>query len=229
MRYAEVMALLEQNADPRGIAHWNKIKKDEYTNTTFGIGVTKLRALAKKIKKDHELALQLWDSNVWDAKMIAIFIEEPKKITKEQIERQIAKGFNWLTADKYCELIVETPYALEFIEAWKDAENELTRRSAYTLLSYVAKGNPELDDTYFFGHLEAIRNLQQAPNFVKDAMNNCLLTIGSRSWPLYTECLVIAKSIGKVVVDYGDNSCQALDAVKHLNGDRIKNKFALTR
>ena len=67
--------------------------------------------------------------------------------------------------------------------------------------------------------------LHEEENFVKDAMNNALIMIGSRSKALNERAISVAKFIGKVEVDYGDNSCQAMDGVKHLNSDRIQSKL----
>ena len=57
-------------------------------------------------------------------------------------------------------------------------------------------------------------------------MNNALWMIGQRSKPLNIQAIEIAKKIGKIEVDYGDNSCQAIDVLKHLTGERIQQKFA---
>ena len=69
---AQVMALLKENQNERGIAHW---KKKPRSLKSFGIGLTQLRKLAKQIGKNHKLALQLWKSDVYDAKIIGLLID----------------------------------------------------------------------------------------------------------------------------------------------------------
>lgn len=69
-----------------------------------------------------------------------------------------------------------------------------------------------------------VTHLQKEENFVRDAMNNAVLGIGSRNQSVYPKALRTAQNIGRVEVDYGDNSCRALDVVKHLNSDRMKTK-----
>jgi 3-methyladenine DNA glycosylase AlkD len=98
---------------------------------------------------------------------------------------------------------------------------------AYLLLYNIARDDKKLDDAWFEPLIDRIKeNLQSEENFVKDAMNNALIMIGSRSKALHDRALTAAKSIGTVDVDYGDNSCVAMDAVSHLSSDRIKKKFS---
>jgi hypothetical protein len=83
-----------------------------------------------------------------------------------------------------------------------------------------------LEDSYFQPILDAIeKSLQSEENFVKDAMNNALFMIGRRSKSLNMCALEVANNIGQVEVDYGDNSCQPVNCVKHLSRERIQQKF----
>ena len=88
MDKSEVIQLLKQNQNQRGIDNWNKMK-DTAGLKSFGIGLTQLRKLAKKIGRNHDLSLELWETDIYDAKTIALLIDEPKKITKEQAEEQV--------------------------------------------------------------------------------------------------------------------------------------------
>ena len=69
------------------------------------------------------------------------------------------------------------------------------------------------------------KELQQEENFVKDAMNNALWSIGMRSKKLNKRCITAAQKVGIVEVDYGDNSCKAINVVAHLTSNRIQKKF----
>ena len=81
----QVLTLLKENQSERGIAHWNK--KPQKLKS-FGIGLTRLRKLAKQIGRDHKLALRLWKSDVYDAKIIGLLIDDPKQISYAQAEKQ---------------------------------------------------------------------------------------------------------------------------------------------
>jgi hypothetical protein len=60
---------------------------------------------------------------------------------------------------------------------------------------------------------------------VKDSMNNSIFTIGMRNKNLNQKAIAVAKKIGKVEVDYGDNSCEAINCIKHLTGNRVQKSF----
>ena len=90
MTSADVFSLLEANRNERGIKNWEKMGPEAKGLISFGIGLTQLRKLAKWIGRNHDLALQLWDSDNYDAKIIGLLIDEPKKLTREQAESQVA-------------------------------------------------------------------------------------------------------------------------------------------
>jgi 3-methyladenine DNA glycosylase AlkD len=120
----------------------------------------------------------------------------------------------------------KVPFQQELAEEWLQEPDDIKRRVAYLLIYNIARDNKALDDTYFEPLVETIRSrLQSEENFVKDAMNNALIMIGSRSRNLNSKALTAAVAIGKVDVDYGDNSCKAMDASMHLNSDRIKSRL----
>ena len=81
MNKTQVMALLRSHKDERGIEKRRASKPAGLKH--FGIGLTTLRKLGKQIGRDHELALKLWESDVYDAKALALLIDDPKKITRE--------------------------------------------------------------------------------------------------------------------------------------------------
>ncbi len=101
MTYDEVLALLEEHRNERGMAHWFKLRESAELSS-FGIGLTQLRKLAKKVGRNHELALELWDSGVYDAKVVGTLIDEPKKMTREQAEAQVEDARIGMLAHVYC-------------------------------------------------------------------------------------------------------------------------------
>lgn len=224
MNKAEVFKLLENNKNDRGIASWQKFNYENWTS--FGIGLTQLKLLAKKIGKNHELAIELWKEPNYDLKTIAILIEEPKKVDEIQIEEMVNDLSMWMMSHTWIQnLFCKVPFAIKLAEEWRNSENDVKRRCGFGFLYYLVK-NKKVPDSYFFPLLDLIETkIQQEENFVKDAMNNALFAIGQRSKELNMKCIHIAKKIGKIEVDYGDNSCEAVDVIKHLTSDRIQQKL----
>ena len=89
MTKTQVLAIIKENRNERGIAHWKGGKIKTAGLKSFGIGLTQLRKMAKQIGRDHKLAQQLWNSDVYDAKVLGLLIDDPKKLTREQAEEQV--------------------------------------------------------------------------------------------------------------------------------------------
>ena len=89
MEVSDVLLLLEENKNERGIENWKKLRGGKNTLKSFGIGLTILRKLAKQIGRNRDLALELWESDYYDAKIISLLIDDPKLITVEQAESQV--------------------------------------------------------------------------------------------------------------------------------------------
>ncbi len=225
MTKSDVLTLLEENKNERGIEHWGRVGLPHLTS--FGLGLTQIKKLAKQVGKNHDLALELWGSGNYDAMTMATLIDEPKKVTREQVEEQANDLSFWMLSHAYCgNLLAKVPFAVELSDEYRAMKDDLKRRCGYALIYHIAKNNKKLTDNYFEPILEKIESdIDKEENFVKDAMNNALFTVGQRSKNLYLKAKAIAEKNGKIHVDYGDNSCEALDVVKHLNGDRIKNKM----
>lgn len=224
---AAVTKLLEANKNERGIAHWKKTEASRLM-ASYGIGLTKLKGLVKQIGKSHELAQVLWQEKVFDLKTLAILVEEPKLVTREQVEQQVEEIHFWMLSHVYCSMLLpQLPFARELAIAWADSDHTARRVCGFSLIGQLARDVKTTEDSFFEPYMARIEySLQSEENFVRDAMNNALLMIGMRSKKLHAKALAIAKKIGPVEVDFGDNSCQATDVVKHLSSDRVKAKVA---
>jgi 3-methyladenine DNA glycosylase AlkD len=220
----KVFNLLEENKNPRGIENWKKLNYQNWSS--YGIGLTQLKKLAKQVGKNHELALELWKEPNYDIKVISILIEDPKKVNKIQIENMVNGTSMWIMSHIWVQnLFSKVSFAKELSESWRNSNDDVKRRIGYTYLYYLARDKKVLDD-YFIPIMNHIKKeIQGEENFVKDAMNNSLLTIGQRSKELNMKCLEVCNSVGKIIVDYGENSCEAVDVVKHLTSERMLKKF----
>lgn len=225
MNKKEILNYLNENKEERGIIIWERAGVKGVRSV--GIGVTKLKTLAKKVGKNHKLALELWNEPIFETKVLSTLIDEPKLLSREQINMQVKELDFWMLAGSYCNyLLPKFPGINELAEEWIKSKNNIERRCGFHLLYQIAKNNKKLPDDYFIPIVKRIeKELQQEENFVKDAMNNTLWTIGMRSKNLNTLCIAVAKTIGVVEVDYGENSCEAINVVKHLTTDRLQKKL----
>lgn len=227
----KVIALLKENRNERGIANWRKLGAKTGKLKSFGIGLTQLRKLAKQIGRDHKLALLLWKSDIYDAKIIGLLIDDPKQVSREQAEEQVeALNAGMLThVFASCDAtLAKTPFAFELAHDWMESKDDIRRRCGYALLYELSKKKVKgMDDAYLLERIDHIRDaIHGEEMWVRESMSGALMGIGKRNKKLNKAAIRAAKVIGPVDVDYGDNnSCEPLDVLKHLTSDYLKKKF----
>ena len=234
MTKTRVLALLKENRNERGVAHWKKLGASTGLKS-FGIGLTQLRRLARRIGRDHKLAQQLWKSDVYDAKVIGLLIDDPKQLSREQAEQQVEELDAGLLAHVFasCDAtLAKTPHAFDLARDWMDNTDHVRRRCGYLLLYELSKKNIKaIDDNYLMDRIDHIRNtIHDEEIWVREAMNGALIGIGKRSKKLNGAAIRAARAIGPVDIDYGDgNRCEPVDVLKHLTSDYLKEKFSRVR
>lgn len=230
MNEQDVVKLLEQNKNERGIENWLKLHGDAHSLKSFGLGLTQLRKLAKQVGRSHELAQQLWLSEYYDVKVIALLIDEPKKITKAQAESQVEALEGGYLAHVFssCDAtLAKTSFAVELSDEWIDSKDEVRMRCGYGLLYETSKSKKKSapDNDYFFAHIEKIKNnYSQAPIDVLMAMGSALQGMGLRNIELHKKALPLAKEIGPI---HFSDTCESYDVAKNLTSDYVKKKFNL--
>ena len=231
MTYKEAIKELEALKNDRGISYYKKTFGAE--GKYLGLGLTQLRKLAKKIKVNPKLAAQLLDSEYFEAKMLAFMVDDPKLYDKNRLEeliKNLPAKYNESPLSYFTMVFTEfitskSPNAEEIVIKYSKSKNKINRFVAYSTLNNLAK-NKKIEYSYFDKFLSEIeKNIQSEENNVKDAMNNSLLSWGQRNKSLNSKVLKSFKIIGKVIVDYGETSCQTPDVPKILSSERIQKKF----
>ncbi len=231
MNTKQVLELLKTNQNERGITNWNKLKKTGGLKS-YGVGLTLLRKLAKQIGRDHELALELWKSDYYDAKVISLLIDEPKKITREQAESQVEELNAGMLDHVFssCDATLpKTGFALELCLDWLESDDPTRRSCGYGLLYELSKNkrNKALTDELFLKAIERIdATIDKELNSVRLSMGGALIGVGKRNKTLNKAAIKVVKRTGKIDYSNGDNSCEPLDVMKHLTSDYLKQKFA---
>ncbi|HDR8054532.1 MULTISPECIES: DNA alkylation repair protein [Bacillus cereus group] len=187
----------------------------------FGVSFANLKLLKKKIKKDHDLAVGLWETNNMDAMTLATYILDPKKIATEQLNSWIQNVDYYCLMDVLMKSICTSPIAIERMEEWTKSNDEWIGRAGWSLLANIAIKNKTLHDDFFSPYLEEIKeNIHNEKNRKKEAMNSALIAIGIRNEDLEQQAIEIAREIGKVEVDHGATSCKTPDAESYIKKAR---------
>jgi len=232
MKKAEVQQLLKENQNQRGVDNWNEMYPDS-PYRSYGIGLTVLRKLAKQVGKDHALAQELWDSDCYDMKVIAVLIDDPKHITEAQMEKQVEDVDFGMMVHVYSACgapVAKTPFIGEMALKWLKSKDSVRRRCAYGFVYELSKSTKKSapDEDYFMGFINHIDNTYASENSsVHLAMGGALLGIGKRSVKLNQAALKVANKIGPIPVESGKTQCDPMDISKHLTSDYLKKKLGL--
>jgi 3-methyladenine DNA glycosylase AlkD len=176
----------------------------------FGVSFANLKKLTKKIKKNHTLALKLWESDNMDAMMLATMVLKPERLSHEEIHLWIKQCDYYPLADSLAkEVIYPHPDSQFFIDEWVNSPEEWEARVAWLLIAIQAKDDLPKDDKYFTTLIPIIlEQIHSRKNRTKEAMNYALIAIGIRNENLRQLALKAADTIGKVEIDHGETSCK---------------------
>jgi 3-methyladenine DNA glycosylase AlkD len=199
MTVAEILKKLESLGSPENVAGMERY--GIITTRSFGIPAPALKQAAREIKKQaqdrHELALELWKSGIYDARAVAFLIDDPKRVTNEQMESWARDFDNWATVDGTCGyLFCRTPFAYEKAFAWADRDEEFIKRAAFSLMAYLAVHDKKADDEKLAAFLPVVEShSDDERNFVKKAVNWALRQIGKRSMYLNKRAIETSERI----------------------------------
>ena len=149
----------------------------------LGISMPAIRHLARAIKRNHSLAIQLWDSEIHEARILASLVDIPKEVTSEQILLWTKDFYSWDLCDQVIgNLFVKTEFPLVMAIPLSERDEEFVKRAGFVMMAAMAVHRKELNDAAFFPFLDQIeRNSNDPRNFVKKAVNWALRQIGKRN------------------------------------------------
>jgi len=220
MRYEEVIQKLKAWANPDAVQHMARY--DINPNNNFGISVTKLQALAKEIGIDYDLALQLWDSGIRDARLLAAYIIKPGQVTEQQMEQWVNDFDSWDICDNTCcHLFDTTKFAYQKAEEWSHRDREFVKRAGFSLMAWLSVHDKKAEDAPFEHFLYIIKKETiDERNYVKKAVNWALRQIGKRNLDLNKKAIETAKQIQRV--DSKAARWVATDALRELTSEKVQ-------
>ncbi|HET9943004.1 MAG TPA: DNA alkylation repair protein [Terriglobia bacterium] len=193
---ATALAQLRKRGSPKnvaGMARYGIVAKK-----ALGVSVGDIRKIAKDIGCDRALAQALWKTEIYEARMLACFLEDPAEISPSQMDRWTAAFDNWAICDTACfHLFDRSPHAISRIRAWAPDKREFVRRAAFALIASLALHDKARKDADFLRLLPLIRRAATDDrNFVKKGVSWALRGIGHRkSQALRDAALAMAKEL----------------------------------
>lgn len=178
----------------------------------FGVKVGDLKVIQKKVKKDHQLAMELFGTGIYDAMYLAGLIADESKMSKKDIQQWAEKSpSHGISEYTVAWVAAESDYGWELGMKWIDSPKETIGSSGWNTLSGVIAMKPdnELDIALIKKLMQRIiKEIHSAPNRVRYTMNGFVISVGGYIKELTKEAIEVSKKIGDVYVDMGDTACK---------------------
>lgn len=191
-----ILASLKSLADKK-TRHEMSSRYGIHTKKAFGIPMNKMLKLAKEIGRDHDLALALWKTGWYEARMVACMVDEPGRVTSKQMDQWCGDFDNWGICDTVCfKLFDQVPGALDKVAKWARSKEEFVKRGGFALLACVALHNKTLADEPFLKLLPVVeKGAADERNFVKKGVSWALRGMAMRSPVLRAEVLALSEQL----------------------------------
>jgi len=226
MRLNDVMDYLREKGSESTVKIF---RKHGATCDMFGVKVADLKIITKKVKTNHELACQLFDTLNSDAQYLAGLIADPNAFSKKDFEDWISKS-NWYMISEYAIAwnVAESPNCIEFCKEWLNSTDETTQEVAWASMSaYLGITDDSILNIEFHRGLikKVSQEIHSSANRVKYCMNGYLIALGCAVPELTLECKAAGKSLGKIDVFMGETACKIPDVVTYIEKVEAKNKI----
>lgn len=190
----------------------NTLMKHGAKEPFFGVKVGDLKKLVKKVKKNHELALALYDTGNSDAMYLAGLIADEKQMTKTHLQHWADHAY-WYMISEYTVpwVAAETDFGWELALEWIQSDEERIAAAGWATLSSLVgyKKDEELNLDKLDELLEQVAaQVHGAKNRVRYAMNGFVIAVGAGIADLTDKALAVAQQIGKVSVDMNGTACK---------------------
>ena len=196
------------------------------SDNALGVSVADIRLLAKRLGRNHELAAALWDTGVYEARMLTAFVDEPRKVTRTQMDRWCRDFDSWGICDGLCfHLFDKTPFAWQKARQWSASPREFVKRAGFALMASLVVHDKAAPGPRFLDFLPLIeQGAHDERNFVKKAVNWALRCIGKRDLKLNAAAMTVAKRLAQAK----EASCRWVgkDALRELEGPKVRARLA---
>jgi 3-methyladenine DNA glycosylase AlkD len=195
------------------------------SDNAFGVTVGEIKQMGKRLGRNHDLALALWETGWYEARMLAAFVDEPDRVTPSQMDRWCKDFDSWATCDHICfHLFDKTPHAFRKVAQWADRGNEFEKRAAFALLASLGVHDKKSGDEEFARSLPLIeRAATDERNFVKKGVSWALRVIGRRSPDLNEASVKLSQKLA-----HSENAAArwiGKDALKELTGEVVTRRL----
>lgn len=178
----------------------------------FGVKVSDLKIIQKKVKKNYELSLELYDTGNSDAMYLAGLIADDKKMTKENLNHWVKNAYWYMLSEfTVAWVAAESNYGHEMALKWIQSDQENVAAAGWATYANLLAITP--DEKLNIDEIKWLLNkiegeINNAQNRVKQTMNAFVIAVGAYIVSLTNLAIETGEKIGTVSVDMGDTACK---------------------
>ena len=188
----QALAWLEQHSNQH--ERDNLVRFGITATNAYGVSMKNVQLLAKQFGRNHDLAIALWDTGHYEARMLTAFVGDPAKVTPKQMDLWCRDFNNWALCDTLAFALWDrTPHAWSKVNQWSSRPEEFVKRAAFALLASLALHNKSATNEQFLEYLPLIEQASgDGRNFVKKGVSWALRGIGKRNAELNAATVALA-------------------------------------
>ncbi len=219
MNAKEIVAELRKHSNPKNVAGMARFGINPAN--TLGVSIPIIRKMAKKIGRNHLLAISLWKTNVHEARILAALIDKPAEVSEKQMDSWAKDFDSWDVCDQACmNLFDKTPFAYSKAIEFAGSKKEFVKRAGFALMASLASHDKKAPDAKLEQFLPVIiKASDDERNFVRKAVNWALRQIGKRNPALNRKAVEAVKKIAKI--DSKSARWIAADALRELQSAAV--------
>ena len=217
MTAAEIVKELK----PLGGAGYKRIMLNHGVNEpVLGVKISELKKFEKRHRNDHQLALDLYDTGIYDAQYLAGLIADETKMTAKDLRRWLAKANSApVCGFMVAALAAESAHGHKLALEWIESDKEVVAQTGWNTFSHLValKDDADLDIPQLKRLLARVeKTIHDQPNHVRYAMNGFVIAVGGYVAELTNLAIKTAEKIGMVEVDMGNTSCEVPSAPAYI-------------
>jgi len=199
----------------------------------FGVAIGELKKIQKRIKKDYQLALDLYDTGNYDAMYLAGLIADDARMTRKDLQRWVEKAYGGSLPGSTVPWVASgSPHGHVIALEWIESPKSLVASAGWATLGCLVSITPdtELDIPELKRLLQRVKKeIHEAPDVVRYQMNDFVIAVGCYVSALTDFAVEIGEKIGPVTADLGNNDCQVPSAPDYIRNVQARGTIGKKR
>ena len=224
---ADLLRSLQALSTPRDLANLQRFGIT--SANALGVSMANVQKVAKQVGRDHAVAEALWVSGVYEARLLAAYVDDPSAVTASQMDRWCRDFDSWGVCDTLCFVLFDrTPHAWRCVDRWARARREFVRRAAFALMASLAVHDKASADAPFAERLPLVEAAaSDERDLVRKGASWALRTTGRRNAVLHDAAMAVARRLA--AADDAGSRWVGKDAVRELTGPIVARQLQRRR